>query len=216
MYIGVSGKSRKVKRGYIGVSGKARMFYTASTTWNRYTIGKKYTHNIYSTGGGSNPGTAHTHYNELYYCYYSDLNNLSIYDYVKHYEDRDYVYPYFDVRESYFTYLKYADNRLDEGLTENELNNLLRGKLIATSNAVIPYDYATSELLLCTDVIGGWGKYESGYFGQISILGRYDYYLEVTGSTDIQGDFIDTIESEDENAYPDNGISGDYWYVKVN
>ena len=30
-----------------------------------------------------------------------------------------------------------------------------------------------------------------------------------------KGTYIDTVESDNENAYPINGRSGDYWYVKI-
>lgn len=34
-------------------------------------------------------------------------------------------------------------------------------------------------------------------------------------STQTKGTYIDTIENENPSAYPDNGISGDYWYEKI-
>lgn len=41
------------------------------------------------------------------------------------------------------------------------------------------------------------------------------YITKKTGETQSQGSFIDTVESDNENTYPDNGISGNYWYVKI-
>ena len=38
LYIGVGGKARKVKKGYIGISGKARLFFSAESP--------RYGHNI--------------------------------------------------------------------------------------------------------------------------------------------------------------------------
>ena len=43
----------------------------------------------------------------------------------------------------------------------------------------------------------------------------YEGYRFTTSSyrEDAQGNYIDQVTSENRNAYPDNGISGSYWYV---
>ena len=43
----------------------------------------------------------------------------------------------------------------------------------------------------------------------------YEGYRFTTSSysEDVQGSYIDQVTSENRNAYPDNGISGSYWYV---
>ena len=40
-------------------------------------------------------------------------------------------------------------------------------------------------------------------------------YSKIARSSAMQGQFIDTVSSDDPNVYPENGISGDCWYVKI-
>ena len=41
-------------------------------------------------------------------------------------------------------------------------------------------------------------------------------YEIVTDYTEqLKGTYVDTVENENPSAYPDNGVSGDYWYVKI-
>ena len=54
------------------------------------------------------------------------------------------------------------------------------------------------------------GSYGSGY---MTVAG-YPYVSEAVYSQK-QGEYIDTVESDDPSTYPDNGISGDFWYIKV-
>lgn len=52
---------------------------------------------------------------------------------------------------------------------------------------------------------------EISYSAANDTLSRYQASEpEITQS---QGDYIDQVRSENRNAYPDNGVSGSYWYV---
>lgn len=48
---------------------------------------------------------------------------------------------------------------------------------------------------------------------EIEVGEAYDVVTDYTEQ--LKGTYIDTIENENPSAYPDNGISGDYWYVKI-
>lgn len=61
-----------------------------------------------------------------------------------------------------------------------------------------------------------WGS----YYNHLIVIGatwnnsaRYVYKIN-TSPTNVRGTYIDDVESDDENAYPDNGIQDGYWYVK--
>ena len=41
----------------------------------------------------------------------------------------------------------------------------------------------------------------------------WQYRATESGTTQSQGDYIDQVKSENRSAYPDNGVSGTYWYV---
>lgn len=46
------------------------------------------------------------------------------------------------------------------------------------------------------------------------VFGGYELTRELF-TQELKGSYIDTVKSKDENAYPENGISGGYWYVKI-
>ena len=55
-----------------------------------------------------------------------------------------------------------------------------------------------------------YGLYISGSAAD-DILWRYR--ATESGTTQSQGDYIDQVRSENRSAYPDNDVSGSYWYV---
>lgn len=67
------------------------------------------------------------------------------------------------------------------------------------------------SVITAGDVYLRYGTYRYCTYENGSIR-KYIEYPSKPSS--IKGDYIDTIEHIDENAYPTNGIAGDYWYVR--
>lgn len=64
-----------------------------------------------------------------------------------------------------------------------------------------------------------WSVTRGAMGGHVGLYTRDGLGLDVSKLTSVQteakGSYIDDVFSDDENAYPDNGIQDGYWYVKI-
>ena len=201
-----SGVSRKVKRGYIGDSdGKARLFFFSGYIWNRYNL-------ITSSYVGFSPMRTLT----------TTLVNLSTFDGTSSKSSNLY-----STQTKISDFIKWVENHesyeFGPGLGDGDSHRVYQGcgiaftsnrnqgpiypgtnphvyKNLSTTNDDYVYVYQT-----------GTDQWQIRAFGrnriQEGIIRRIYNYS--------QGSYIDQVESDNPSAYPDNGRSGNYWYVKV-
>ena len=192
MYEG-NGTAHKIKKGYIGdSSGKARLFFSGSTRWNRYTITKE---NQYEITQVPLPN-AGAKIDLKDYCYYTEVNNIV-----------NVINQDFDVYDGRKMTLIHP---ITDKISLDEMKQLIVGKAVLDYRTM--YDngikFHGGGLVLCDDV----RKTDIYYYEAVY---HYNYLARITNVLYYQGNFIDTVESDNESAYPDNGISGNYWYVKI-
>ena len=193
IYIGNSNNARKVKKGYIGdSSGKARLFFSGATRWNRYTITKE---NQYEITQVPLPN-AGAKIDLKDYCYYTEVNNIV-----------NVINQDLDVYDGRKMTLIHP---ITDKISLDEMKQLIVGKAVLDYR--IMYDngieFHGGGLVLCDDV----RKADIYYYDAVY---HYNYLARITNVLYYQGNFIDTVESDNPNQYPDNGISGNYWYVKI-
>lgn len=189
-----------MKKAYIGdETGKARLFYSSEYQWKRYTI--KYTPNETTlvSCNGTYPAP------EIYF--YT-------------------TYPYYEVITSqssggggpsgvsrYTVIIGTYENGSVNGYTLEMYGGgggrVISGdnyfQFVTFNNIIIHADNGCR--LNCTGISGG-GGYNATMYGN----GYVTTFSRVTTTTS-QGTYVDTVTSDNENAYPKNGKSGNYWYV---
>ena len=187
------GSSKKVKKGYIGdSSGKARLFFSGATRWNRYTIAKENQYEITQVPV-PNAGMRIVLRD---YCYYTEVNNIV-----------NVINQDLDVYDGRKMTLIHP---ITDKISLDTMKQLIVGKAVLDYRTMYDngIEFHGGGLGLCDDV----RKTDIYYYDADY---HYTYSASITNTLYYQGDFIDTIESDNENQYPDNGISGNYWYVKI-
>ena len=214
IYLGSGNISHKIKKGYIGdASGKARLFYTSGYQWQRYSI--NYIEQ-FSTDDNENSAPFRTY-----------LSNET------------------DVYVMYATSIKFItsgtpsyappDSKID---IVNPTSHRIYGNP-DTTLSLRTYQSPTGVYYIVYS--GRWMGFELGYLKGVYKLGpdssQFDIWakngdpgLVVYGGTasayggvvlhkvyaaPTQGSYIGIVESDNPAAYPNNGVSGDYWYVRI-
>ena len=209
-----NGTAQKIKKGYIGdSSGKARLFYTSGYQWQRYSI--NYIEQ-FSTDDNENSAPFRTY-----------LSNET------------------DVYVMYATSIKFItsgtpsyappDSKID---IVNPTSHRIYGNP-DTTLSLRTYQSPTGVYYIVYS--GRWMGFELGYLKGVYKLGpdssQFDIWAEnadpglvVRGATasayggvvlhkvyaaPTQGSYIGIVESDNPSAYPDNGVSGNYWYVRI-
>lgn len=194
-----NGTAQKVKKGYIGdSSGKARLFFSGSTRWNKYNI--QLIEQLspaayrYSTNG------------------YSSVS-LSWGESVQLNEDPLYCLPHGNNQGSAYIISNDDDRRVDVRIDRQLYVRWVTGSggLSATGFTVKltnTYQYRL-DVAFIIDYAGGtyW------FYLDTTVMPEVQYY-EVSAIKS-QGSLVGIVESDNPSAYPDNGISGNYWYVKI-
>lgn len=215
-YIGVNGTARKVKKAYIGVNGIARQFYSSdSYRWDRYSVvsggGLKLLRTFRETDRYGRPPRTSRFYasnNDYAYCgefssYSSAKNKLeSLVDFgsTKGFEidrlnrkgDRDSVDLNSYIIFSPFNYTEYNDSSSSLGGDRDYYPNKSLWTIKASSKSYPE-------------------------FASITWIDSSETAVEEVYGIDSQpskGSYIDTVESENPNAYPSNGVFNGYWYVR--
>ena len=199
IYLGSGNISHKIKKGYIGdASGKARLFYTSGYRWNKYNIQLieqlSPANYSYSTNG------------------YDDVS-LSWGESVQLNEDPLYCIPYGN-NEGYAYILANDDDRKAYVKVNRQLyvrwvtGSGGSGATGFTIKLINTYQYSL-DVAFVIDYAGGsyW------FYLDTTIMSIVQHY-EVSAIKS-QGSYIGTVESDNPAAYPDNGVSGDYWYVRI-
>lgn len=228
-----NGVARKIKKGYVGdSSGIARLFYNSSYRWERYIVITNYISKYYiyqptvSNAGYSTFTFVNLDNNPRNWAY----PNLQIVNtggtvYSVHYShgwvpgDTDYLeysgfYSPIVRGSSVLTTAGFdvllevlEDNVSIDGsctyktYTETLNGNLNNWKLLRTE------DYVQNKYPNSPD--------SKVYNRGITSLTQIEVPVLTRTTETSKGSYIDTVESDNENAYPNNGISGDYWYVKI-
>lgn len=95
----------------------------------------------------------------------------------------------------------------------------MRKEFTITNDGYFELSTETTYLSGYYAISGGNGKsiYSTKYNYASSGSSYTDYYkLTLSDSKEItKGQFVSYVTSDSENAYPDNGVSDGYWYVKL-
>lgn len=197
MYVGVGGVARKITKGYIGVGEVAKLFYSSEYTWAKYSSIYRYGAYIES---GPTSTTITTYASNSSERYVQQLTYKSVGGPYLYFTSDD-IYPY--------VYKTGSVNFTSHGLEV--------GKMYCSKYSSV---LGLNKLSNMPD-LGGTGTSPERYFIKIDsitsskITGTYYYgQVKAAQSEYIKGDFIEYVTSTDPNAYPDDGRSGSYWYVK--
>lgn len=192
LYVGVSNKARKITKGYVGVSNKARLFYSSEYTWAKYNV------------------TTVKSYSK------SQLWS----DWARGYSNSDYYYP-MTIDGVNSTCGDQFNNRYG-GRTD--LWDMMSDGAV-NMFSVSSYDEPSGRISYY--VVHGWNQYSApdistvpycmgvanGSSGTSSTRHVIMYKINSTNVQQI-GSFIGYVTSTNSSAYPDNGVSGSYWYIK--
>lgn len=194
-----NGTAQKIKKGYIGdSSGKARLFYTSGYRWNKYNIQlieqlspAAYS---YSTNG------------------YDDVS-LSWGESVQLNEDPLYCLPYGNNQGSGYILCNDDDRRVDVRIDRQLYVRWMAGSGGSGATGFTIKLINTYQYSLDVAFVINYASRTYWFNLDTTIMSIVQHY-EVSAIKS-QGSYIGTVESDNPAAYPDNGISGNYWYVKI-
>lgn len=215
LYIGVNGVSKKIKRGYIGdANGKARLFYNSAYQWQRYTIGTSYSlSSAYTVKFPiANPQSFYHYVEVRKYKAVTNADILSsgIFREPDATDIVDGVQGTTSIIVDYKTYPWFNVRWVERNTQEKD-----------------GYAFGSDSILLqsvwYSATYGAQGsRITQNPRGYIMIIRNDNINVGTTempgitiNSTQTKGTYVDTVENENPSAYPDNGISGNYWYVKI-
>ena len=192
LYIGINEVSRPISKVYIGVDGVSKQVWPKIYKWNRYSVK---TTNEYKSSYKSDGSDTRYIANEdglltkkfpTEMTFDSSTGKFNISEPKLFEISKDVSYPniYYT---TYCTKTRYGDNLYITGIEDTEEGE---------------YDsiYEVKAVYGRWDDVGTWPKYGI-------------YTSSLVSSTESQGDFITSVTSTSRNAYPNNGKSGNYWYV---
>ena len=231
-YVGVSGIARKVKSGYIGVSGVARQFFLGEFTWKKYTVRYENTSTVetYKTiplvesdkwdfylsmnrpnvwyGSEASYGRWRG-YNETGYCDDTVCMCVSASAMSSNRNSR-YANTRYGYNYTSTTYCVFVPGVIDAKVT----------RTIDTETGT----YRNRVDLTCEELMQGTlhmrpgettSYSENGMFTSCAILGPTAVDIRRLKPVGSINQYVSDVTSENENAYPENGIHTDgYWYVK--
>ena len=195
LYVGVNGQARTIKAGYIGYGNVAKKFYPVSYRWARYSISynTSYTPIIVSEdtiGFGRN-------------CEFGQYS--LIYTYTSGYNSGVNNYLYWLSRGD-----RYPNPDMIDDLSNGTVFYTFE-HWIGTNSGNVSYiraDFGLNSQISNTRMVE-FTKISGSYGGTL----RRRIHGSTKQQTPTMGSYVDTVQSESRNAYPDNGVSGSYWYV---
>ena len=219
VYLGINGVSHKVKKGYIGDdTGKARLFYSSGRVWKKYTLAIQYNWNKYNLATVEDVVEGSRHY-KIARGYYGDWYLFTGTTYT--FKDGLYYLSSYRLIEGPGRYNpgdQWASSRygLSDGyayaVKTSEGTNSGSPWMVETENRSGEEDsyFAIGEASSggVWDINAGFYYLKENRFGDI----RYPFHTTTQG----QGSLVGTVASKQQNAYPQNGQSGRYWYVYRN
>lgn len=184
LYIGSGNVAHRIKVGYIGVGGTARKVFPSGYVWNRYNVTNVVT-------------------------YYEQWLARANYDIVSDSETIGRLGGYrFDSQNGHFI------------ITSNDIVTSNVERIRNLPNNTTFYVGYENDISITSGNVNWIRGTTTGSFVQINIFTKSSDYMlhwEKYGvgrtSNQTPGAYIDQVTSENRNAYPDNGISGSYWYV---
>lgn len=185
LYVGVNDIARKIKKAYVGVNNIARLCYSSNYIWARYSINTSYIMHISET----------------------IVNNNTI-----------------APARGYYGH--FTGSISGKYLTLTYVNVIQKSGTSADySNVVTVGDYYSSPAA-ASSIVNSFDTYNEAntvnntkyIFTPTQMLSRYFngncYRINDIVKNQSVGNFIDYVTSTNPLAYPDNGISGSYWYVR--
>ena len=211
MYLGAESTAHKVKKGYIGVDGVAKLFFSGATVWKKYNAIATviYSWNQYEISYKA-VRTAERNGHHTVYKTYSLSPGRSQY-----YIVAGSGYNIHDGKFYTSGGTVYTDQGYMGGSTVASTDNFERNYKYAYGSATGGNSGTNVLYEIDDDSHWGWGLMghaspdeETEYWVEWSISGTTGYYT-LSKST---GTLLGSVTSTSSNAYPSNGISGNYWY----
>lgn len=195
IYVAMNGVLRKVVAGYVGIDGINRKFFGTSPTWERYAV------------------VAETYY----------INNISSTKEVC-YSNSQVTTSYSDVYTPGGTWSKMSFSESTGEYTFSSRCDIKLGddSYYQDNPSSMGMNYGECDGLFPEYKTGHWKI--SNYKRTSTTVGRkvwygltvYGYRMTAVQATrQIKGDYIDTITANSADAFPSDGVQGDYWYVYV-
>lgn len=207
-YIGINNLTRKIKKAYIGVNGVAKQFYSSGFVWKKYNIKysvKETTIFSISCFEFDEPYAGTISYNNGRVGSLKGTTTSPILC------DKEGLY----IPSGTLTY--------PSSITGSA------GFNIRTSRSIQWFCANESTIITSTDdesgetspyfIPDGIIREDLRYKRMYRVVGNYSkdyYYTYLVEPKESQGAYISDVESDDPNAYPENGIKDGYWYVKQN
>lgn len=190
LYIGTNNQAKRIKKGYIGVNNQAKLFWTHTIyRWNRYQIEQKVVDVV--------PTVTTIDTGDRFYSTYSTSQGIQVTDGVMHL-----------INPTAYVHSVGSDN--------DEYNLFAESWLYVPDpkNIVNRYFYhiiGTGGVTVWIDSIPYLHSYGIFIQGRTSNHGQF-MQCELQS---VAGALVDVVESDNPSAYPDNGVSGNYWYTRI-
>ena len=190
LYIGTNNQAKRIKKGYIGVNNQAKLFWTHTIyRWNRYQIEQEVVDVV--------PSVTVIDTGDPSYSTYSTSRGIQVTDGVMHL-----------INPTAYVHSAGSDN---DGYN-----------LFAESWLYVP-DPKNNVNRYFYHIIGTGGV--SVWIDSIPYLHSYGIFIQARTSNhspfmqcelqSVAGTLVDVVESDNPSAYPDNGVSGNYWYKRI-
>ena len=203
----ISGAKRESSSMLAGIGGIQREIFSGMYVWERYSILKSVQYHA-SSGMLScylegDDEDKHVYYARGRYETYRVLNRQStptlyyntIYDYYRlEFSGKPSSAPSFDDQDE--TYCSLSDGDIFDSSLENTGSTVGSGRSHGTHAFVASGQFSVPNGVAEGNVV-------------------YIYYKGEWLIADSKGAFVDQVESKSPNAYPVNGVSGGFWYVKI-
>lgn len=190
LYIGTSNQAKRIKKGYIGVNNQAKLFWFHTIyRWNRYQIEQKVV--------DVDPSVTTIDTGDRFYTTYSSTQGIQVTD------GRMYL-----INQTAYVHSAGSDSDGYNLFGESWLY------VPDPKNVVNKYFYhiiGTSGVTVWIDSLPYLDSYGIRIQGRSSNRSQF-MQCELQS---VAGALVDTVESDNPSAYPDNGVSGDYWYVRI-
>lgn len=197
LYVGVNNAARRVTAAYIGVGGSARKIYPGSYLWNRYNVKSEYQYTPYVMSDTNIAFSRNAEFRQ-----YSLITSYRT-----------------SVSNNTFLFILDQGDRIPN---PDEIEELTNGTVFYAFEGWCYY-IGTSSGQSLNEIRADFGL-SSGASGQqmvqfTKISGTYGGTVNKkvwsSSRTTVysQGSYIDQVVSDNRSAYPDNGRSGNYWYV---
>lgn len=208
LYFG-NGTSRKVKKGYIGVGNVAKLFYSSGYVWKKYNTTERDIY--YWDRYVALLSWDYSSYNRPNLGWRRFPNNVKCYAQTTREHCRVYNYDASPDIQDNGIIRSLALGDLLRGTTESTADNFHSGTCLISN-----YRYDEDEDTLYLQVVP---TPESKNVEDIQYM---EYCTFVSGSrwegynfykSNTRGNYIDEVSSTSSGSYPQNGVSGNYWYV---